>query len=167
MDNGAVPLELSADECGPAFAFRCRGSHKPCWKKPSCSAHEQQLHPSFIATCYFMPCRFFPLWSGTSLNFGPVASLALAGLFLCVPCFHHDRLLGVTLMIACLHATTHRVQMDQETSELIMRVIARAPQWLRHDLSSKDLNARGRAEETLAAMIVDALSHGTPQEPEG
>lgn len=29
--------------------------------------------------------------------------------------------------------------MDQETSELIMRVIARAPQWLRHDLSSKDL----------------------------
>lgn len=108
-----------------------------------------------------------PLWSGTSLNFGPAASLALAGLFLCVPCFHHDRLLGVTLMIACLHATTHRVQMDQETSELITRVIARAPQWLRHDLSSKDLNARGRAEETLAAMIVDALSHGTPQEPEG
>ena len=136
-------------------------------EKPGCSAHEQQLHPSFIATCYLMPCRFFPLWSGTSLNFGPAASLALAGLFLCVPCFHHDRLLGVTLMIACLYATTHRVQMDQETSELIMRVIARAPQWLRHDLSSKDLNARGRAEETLAAMIVDALSHGTPLEPEG
>jgi hypothetical protein len=57
--------------------------------------------------------------------------------------------------------------MDQETSELITRVIARAPQWLRHDLSSKDLSARGRAEETLVAMIVDALSHGTPQEPEG
>ena len=57
--------------------------------------------------------------------------------------------------------------MDLETSELITRIIARAPQWLRHDLSSKDLNARGRAEETLAAKIVDALSHGTPQEPEG
>lgn len=57
--------------------------------------------------------------------------------------------------------------MDQETSELVTRVIARTPQWLRHDLSSKDLSARGRAEETLAAMIVDALSYGTPQEPEG
>ncbi|WP_177204129.1 DUF6771 family protein [Sphingobium sp. AP50] len=57
--------------------------------------------------------------------------------------------------------------MDQETSELISRIIARAPQWLRHDLSSKDLNVRGRAEETLAAMIVDALSHGTPQGQEG
>ncbi|MDF0544106.1 hypothetical protein PX699_17285 [Sphingobium sp. H39-3-25] len=56
--------------------------------------------------------------------------------------------------------------MDRHTSELIARVIARAPQWLRHDLSSKDLNARGRAEDTLAAMIVDALQ-GTPQEPEG
>lgn len=167
MDNGAVPLELSADECGPAFAFRCRGSHKPCWKKPSCSAHEQQLHPSFIATCYFMFCRFFPPLERHLPELRSRLEPCSGGAFLCVPCFHHDRLLGVTLMIACLHATTHRVQMDQETSELIMRVIARAPQWLRHDLSSKDLNARGRAEETLAAMIVDALSHGTPQEPEG
>ncbi len=57
--------------------------------------------------------------------------------------------------------------MDQEISELVARVIARAPQWLRHDLSSKDVSVRGRAEETLAAMIVDALSHGTSQEPEG
>jgi hypothetical protein len=70
-------------------------------------------------------------------------------------------------MIACPHATTHRARMDQETSELITRVIARAPQWLRHDLSSKDLNARGRAEETLAAMIADALSHGSLQDQEG
>lgn len=57
--------------------------------------------------------------------------------------------------------------MDQEISELVARVIARAPQWLRHDLSSKDVSVRGRAEETLVAMIVDALSHGTSQEPEG
>lgn len=70
-------------------------------------------------------------------------------------------------MIACLRATTHRVRMDLEISERINRVIARAPQWLRHDLSSKDFNARGRAEETLAAMIADALSHESLQEPEG
>ncbi|MCB4859042.1 MULTISPECIES: hypothetical protein [Sphingobium] len=44
---------------------------------------------------------------------------------------------------------------------LILRVIARAPQWLRHDLESKDAAARGRAEETLAAMISDALANGT------
>lgn len=57
--------------------------------------------------------------------------------------------------------------MEQNISELISRVISRMPQWLRNDLSAKDLNARGRAEETLAAMVVDALSTGTPQEPEG
>ena len=43
---------------------------------------------------------------------------------------------------------------------LALKVIERAPQWLRHDLLSKDVAARGRAEETLAAQIVDALIRG-------
>jgi len=51
--------------------------------------------------------------------------------------------------------------MDEKTNATILRVIERAPQWLRHDLESKDAAARGRAEETLAAMISDALANGT------
>lgn len=51
--------------------------------------------------------------------------------------------------------------MDDDTNAKILRVIERAPQWLRHDLESKDAAARRRAEETLAAMISDALANGT------
>jgi hypothetical protein len=39
----------------------------------------------------------------------------------------------------------------------ITRVVEHAPEWLRLDLASKDANARARAEETLAAMIMAAL----------
>ena len=53
--------------------------------------------------------------------------------------------------------------MDENTTALILRVIERAPQWLRHDLESKDKSARRRAEETLAAMIADALGNGTAE----
>lgn len=51
--------------------------------------------------------------------------------------------------------------MDDKMNVMILRVIERAPQWLRHDLGSRDAAARGRAEETLAAMISDALANGT------
>ncbi|WP_198162943.1 hypothetical protein [Sphingobium sp. TCM1] len=51
--------------------------------------------------------------------------------------------------------------MADETNAIILRVVERAPQWLRHDLESKDAAARRRAEETLAAMISDALANGT------
>jgi hypothetical protein len=51
--------------------------------------------------------------------------------------------------------------MDAEMTATILRVIERAPQWLRHDLESKDAAVRSRAEETLAAMIADALGSGT------
>lgn len=51
--------------------------------------------------------------------------------------------------------------MDETINAVILRVIERAPQWLRHDLESKDASARGRAEETLAAMISDAIASGT------
>lgn len=49
--------------------------------------------------------------------------------------------------------------MDAKTRALILRVIERAPQWLRHDLEAKDAAARRRAEETLAAMISDSLAN--------
>ena len=51
--------------------------------------------------------------------------------------------------------------MDEKMNAMILRVIERTPQWLRHDLGSRDAAARGRAEETLAAMISDALANGT------
>lgn len=57
--------------------------------------------------------------------------------------------------------------MTQLNKILILRVIERAPQWLRHDLTSKDSAARSRAEETLAAMIADALARGTSESAEG
>lgn len=41
---------------------------------------------------------------------------------------------------------------------VVSGVVARLPEWVRSDLASKDLSARERAEETLAAMIVAAAS---------
>lgn len=52
------------------------------------------------------------------------------------------------------------IMMNDETLALALNVIERAPQWLRHDLLSKNIAARGRAEETLAAQIADALVGG-------
>ncbi|WP_200894428.1 DUF6771 family protein [Sphingomonas sp. SRS2] len=40
----------------------------------------------------------------------------------------------------------------------IAKVIRNAPDWLRHDLASKDAGLRTRAEETLAAMVTATLS---------
>ena len=47
--------------------------------------------------------------------------------------------------------------MTQELTDAILRVVKRAPQWIRRDLDAKDPVARIRAEETLAAMIAVAL----------
>jgi hypothetical protein len=47
--------------------------------------------------------------------------------------------------------------MDDKTKTRILGVIERAPQWLRNDLAAKDASARARAEESLAAMLIDAL----------
>jgi len=47
--------------------------------------------------------------------------------------------------------------MDDKTKTRILGVIERAPQWLRNDLAAKDPAARARAEESLAAMLVDAI----------
>lgn len=47
--------------------------------------------------------------------------------------------------------------MNDHTTSLILQVLERTPQWIRHDLDAKDPAIRGRAEETLAAMIGSAL----------
>lgn len=54
--------------------------------------------------------------------------------------------------------------MDQDRSALVTGVISRAPQWIRHDLASKDAAVRTRAEETLTAMILGALGGGSADE---
>nr|WP_211185048.1 MULTISPECIES: DUF6771 family protein [unclassified Novosphingobium] len=46
---------------------------------------------------------------------------------------------------------------DDTASAVILCVIERAPQWIRHDLDAKDEAICTRAEETLAAMIANAL----------
>lgn len=47
--------------------------------------------------------------------------------------------------------------MTRELTDTILWVIEREPQWVRHDLDTKDPVARIRAEESLAAMIAAAL----------
>ena len=49
---------------------------------------------------------------------------------------------------------------------IIERTVERAPQWLRNDLASKDANTRRSAEETIAAMIANALDGGADRESE-
>ena len=47
--------------------------------------------------------------------------------------------------------------MTGELTETALRVVERAPQWIKRDLDAKDPVARIRAEESLAAMMADAL----------
>lgn len=47
--------------------------------------------------------------------------------------------------------------MNRDLTNTILRVIERAPQWMRRDLEAKDAVVRTQAEEALAAMIADAL----------
>lgn len=51
--------------------------------------------------------------------------------------------------------------MDDNLNAIILRVLGRTPQWIRHDLDAKDDALRQRAEETLAAMIASAVREGT------
>ena len=48
--------------------------------------------------------------------------------------------------------------MTGDINQLVLRVLERAPQWVRQDLLSSDAGVRARAEETLAAMISSALA---------
>lgn len=47
--------------------------------------------------------------------------------------------------------------MENGLTANILKAVALAPDWLRHDLISKDFSVRIRAEETLAAKIAAAL----------
>lgn len=47
--------------------------------------------------------------------------------------------------------------MTDDLTTIVLRAIERAPQWVRRDLESKDRVVRIQAEESLAAMIADAL----------
>lgn len=47
--------------------------------------------------------------------------------------------------------------MTSDLANLILQVIERAPQWMRRDLDAKDPATRIQAEESLAAIIADAL----------
>lgn len=48
--------------------------------------------------------------------------------------------------------------MNTTIANAILAAIERAPQWVRHELESKDPLLRCRAEETLAAIIAGALA---------
>lgn len=50
--------------------------------------------------------------------------------------------------------------MSDKAYDIIARIVAKAPIWLRHDLTAKDIATRSRAEESLALMIADALGQG-------
>lgn len=55
--------------------------------------------------------------------------------------------------------------MDDPHTKIILRIIERAPQWIRHDLDTKDDALRTRAAETLAAMIANALREAAGDTP--
>ncbi len=50
------------------------------------------------------------------------------------------------------------VSASMDVAKIVQGLLARAPEWIRVDLSSKDSGARSRAEETLAAMIAAAIN---------
>lgn len=66
----------------------------------------------------------------------------------------------MTCVIASTCVDDHKSPMDQTIEEITLGVLKRAPQWVRHDLGTKDAAVRERAEETLAAMIASALKDG-------
>jgi hypothetical protein len=50
-----------------------------------------------------------------------------------------------------------RVAMGNDLEVIVAAVLARAPDWIRRDLLAKDPAVRTQAEETLAAIIANAL----------
>nr|WP_165388457.1 DUF6771 family protein [Sphingomonas populi] len=48
--------------------------------------------------------------------------------------------------------------MEDTLQATITAIIARAPEWVRQEFFSKEAAIRSRAEETLAAMIANALA---------
>lgn len=48
--------------------------------------------------------------------------------------------------------------MSDDLQQAISAVVQRAPEWMRHDLQSKDKVTRTRAEEAFAAIIANAIA---------
>lgn len=55
--------------------------------------------------------------------------------------------------------------MNGAINQLVLSVLARAPQWVKQEMLSPDPIVRARAEETLAAMISSALDESESEEP--
>lgn len=51
---------------------------------------------------------------------------------------------------------------SQQIAQAVAAVITKAPKWIRHDMAGTDAALRARAEESLAAMIVAALTKDMP-----
>lgn len=47
--------------------------------------------------------------------------------------------------------------MTDDLTNIVLRAIERAPQWIRRDLESKDNVVRIQAEESLAVIIAEAV----------
>lgn len=52
--------------------------------------------------------------------------------------------------------------MDNTTKVLLLKAVTRMPDWVRHDLASKDNAIRLRAEETLTLMLIAAIENEVP-----
>lgn len=48
--------------------------------------------------------------------------------------------------------------MAEELSQIIAQAVAKAPEWIRKELSSVDAGHRARAEDAMAAIVAAALS---------
>ncbi|MCE7797106.1 hypothetical protein LWE61_11110 [Sphingobium sufflavum] len=47
---------------------------------------------------------------------------------------------------------------DESPLDPISQMVAKLPDWLRHDLAAKDKKSRERAEEALSAMIAATIA---------
>jgi len=65
----------------------------------------------------------------------------------------------------CVPLYAARMKSSEELDRLISAAVARIPEWVRNELSSKDVVLRTRAEETLAFMIAGALADSAEDPP--
>ncbi|MBY8826584.1 hypothetical protein [Hephaestia mangrovi] len=55
--------------------------------------------------------------------------------------------------------------MERDAYPAVQAAFARMPEWIRTELASKEPAARQRAEEALAAIVVNALGHDASERP--
>lgn len=51
--------------------------------------------------------------------------------------------------------------MDPMIKDALLKAVTRLPDWIRHDLAGKDAALRMRAEEALAAMMMDVVERAS------